>query len=65
MKFGNKFGVVYNVKTFGQVGKAEKSELLAVGRGKDVVGYGGKRGFCRVVVWKPCWGEEKRCLPAM
>ena len=49
LKLGEEFGVVYDIETFGQVEKAEKSELLAVGGGKDVVGYGGKRGFCGVM----------------
>ena len=38
--------MVDDIKAFGKVEKAEESKFLAVGGGKDVVGYGGKRGFC-------------------
>ena len=34
------------IKAFGQVERAEKSELLVVSGGEDMVGYGDKRGFC-------------------
>ena len=39
---------------FGQVEKAEKGELLAVGVEKYVVGYGGERGFSVVVGADSC-----------
>ena len=38
---------LYEYVSFGQ--NVEKGELLAVGGGRDVVGYGAKRGFCGVV----------------
>ena len=41
-------GIHHLYVSFGQVEKTKKDELLAVGGGKDVVGYGGKRGFCGV-----------------
>ena len=40
-KFGEELRVVYDIETFGKIEKAEKSKFLAVGGGKDVVGYGG------------------------
>ena len=48
LKLGKELRVVDDVKAFGKVEKAEKSKFLAVGGGKDVVGYGDKRGFCGV-----------------
>ena len=41
---------IYTYVSFGQAEKAEKGELPAVGGRRDVVGYGGERGFCGVVV---------------
>jgi len=37
--------VVDHIKAFGKVKEAKKSEILAVGGSKNVVGYGEKRGF--------------------
>ena len=48
LKFGEKLRVADDVKAFGKVEKAEKSKFLAVRGGKDVIGYGDKRGFCGV-----------------
>ena len=45
LKLGEELGVIYDVETFGEVKKAEKGEFLAVGGRKDVIGYGGERGF--------------------
>ena len=38
--------MVNDVKAFGKVKEAEKGKFLAVSGGKDVIGYGDKRGFC-------------------
>ena len=38
--------MIDHIKAFGEVEKAEKGKLLTVSGGKDVVGYGDKRGFC-------------------
>ena len=38
--------MVNYIKAFGKIQKAEKGELLTVGGGEDMVGYGEERGFC-------------------
>ena len=37
--------MIYDIEAFREVKKAEKGEFLAVGGRKDVIGYGGERGF--------------------
>ena len=37
--------MVNHIKTFGQIQQAEKGHFSMVESGKDVIGYGGKRGF--------------------
>ena len=41
--------MVNHIEAFGQVQQAEKGNFSLVERGKDMVGYGRQRGFCRVV----------------
>ena len=48
--------MVDDVKAFGKIEEAEESEFLAVSCRRDVIGYGGKRGFCGVTRAKTVLG---------
>ena len=54
--------MVDHIKAFGKVEETEESNFLAVGGGKDMVGYGEQRGFSGMVGAETVLGRGEKVV---